>query len=39
MEKVRGSAGERNRRWHPVTESSEDLLAGRRQPSLSGGDN
>jgi hypothetical protein len=27
MAKVRRSMGERSRRWHHVTESSEDLLA------------
>jgi hypothetical protein len=30
MAKVRKSMGERIRRWHHVTESSEDLLAGIR---------
>jgi hypothetical protein len=30
MAKVRRSMGERSRRWHHVTESLEDLLAGIR---------
>ncbi len=39
MAKLRRPIGERNLCRDHVTGSSEDLLAGRRQPSLRGGDN